>query len=62
MRSACLGRGLVGGLIILVIGFIFLLDNFGVLAGNAIFRWWPLLLIVAGVSKLLAPSLSRKEQ
>jgi hypothetical protein len=41
MGTACRGRGLVGRFVILAIGLVLLLDNLGVLAESAIFRWWP---------------------
>jgi hypothetical protein len=46
------GPSITGGLIVITIGLIFLLDNFGVLEANALRRWWPLLLIILGVSKV----------
>ena len=53
--SACFGRpSIAGGLIIITIGVIFLLDNVGVLEAHAFTRWWPLLLIILGVSKLIS--------
>jgi cell wall-active antibiotic response 4TMS protein YvqF len=52
--AACVGgRSIVGGLVIITIGVIFLLDNLGVLEGHAFARWWPLVLVVIGVSKLV---------
>ena len=48
------GKGsVIGGLIIMAIGMIFLLDNFNVLESRAFARWWPILLIIVGVSKLV---------
>src|SRR5262245_12922569 len=49
---SCARTGIVGGLIIMVLGVAFLLMNFGLLATDVV-RWWPLLLIVIGISKLL---------
>jgi hypothetical protein len=46
------GQSIAGGLIVVTIGMIFLLDNFGVLEANAFRRWWPLLLVILGVTKL----------
>lgn len=42
---------LAGGLIILV-GTALLLDNLGLVQGRALWRWWPLFLVVMGLAKL----------
>lgn len=48
-------RSIFGGVLLLVVGLIFLLQNFhgdiGLL--DLFWRWWPLVLILAGVAKLL---------
>jgi predicted membrane protein len=47
-----LGRLLLG-LVVVTVGILFLLDSAGVLdAGRAVNRWWPLLIIAAGVFTL----------
>jgi hypothetical protein len=38
-----------GGVLLIVIGALFLLDNFDVLRMDQIFRFWPIVLIVAGI-------------
>jgi hypothetical protein len=45
----------VGAIILIVLGAIFLLSNFGMLPrlGPLIAQWWPLILIVVGVSMLV---------
>jgi hypothetical protein len=48
----CAGKGLVGGLILLTIGALFLMANLGILNSDVFRTWWPLLLIVFGVAKL----------
>ena len=49
----CGGSSVVGGLVVMTIGLIFLLENFNILSTNAFSRWWPILLIIVGVSKLI---------
>jgi hypothetical protein len=48
------------GLGILVLGVILILDNFGVIDASVLAPYWPLLLIVVGVSHLVGPSSARK--
>ncbi|MCX8160907.1 MAG: DUF5668 domain-containing protein [Candidatus Saccharicenans sp.] len=43
---------LIWGLILLVLGAIFLLENIGYDAWRALFKLWPLILIFWGASKL----------
>jgi predicted membrane protein len=45
--------GAIWGGVLLVIGVAFLLDNLGILPVDHLFRFWPLILIAAGVSKLM---------
>jgi hypothetical protein len=47
-------RGLVFGIIIVVVGVTLLLDQMNLVDANRIFRFWPLLLIAWGVSTLLS--------
>lgn len=51
-------RHLVPALVLITLGTLFLLDNLGVGidAGQLLATWWPVLLIVAGVGKLLRPA------
>jgi Domain of unknown function (DUF5668) len=51
---ACAGRGFTGGLVLLLMGGIFLLANLGVFQSHLLHVWWPLLLIVVGVAKVIA--------
>src|SRR5512132_4350964 len=47
-----LGRLLIG-LVVVALGVLFLLDSAGVLnAGQAIDRWWPLVIVAAGILTL----------
>jgi predicted membrane protein len=41
--------GLIWGVIVALVGVVILLDNMGILAASQVFRFWPLLLIIAGV-------------
>ncbi|MBO9718459.1 MAG: hypothetical protein J7507_17120 [Pseudoxanthomonas sp.] len=51
-------RHLVPALVLITLGTLFLLDNLGVGidAGHLLATWWPVLLIVAGLGKLLRPA------
>ena len=51
----CAGRGLIGGLLLLAVGTLFLLSNLGLLGPELFRTWWPLLLIVIGVARLIGP-------
>ena len=42
-------RDLWGGVVLVALGSIFLLDNFGILQMGSIFKMWPVILIVIGV-------------
>ena len=46
---------LVAGAILLFLGAIFLLDNFGILYAGDIFHYWPLILVGIGLTRVLAP-------
>jgi len=41
-------RGLLGGMILIVVGLVMLLERNGIIDRQLIFQWWPLLLIVIG--------------
>lgn len=52
-------RRLIPALVLILLGTLFLLDNLGVAgidAGALLGTWWPALLIVAGIAKLLLPA------
>lgn len=42
------------GIIIVAIGIIFLVDSLGLMETGSVFRWWPSLIILAGVWRLVA--------
>lgn len=42
----------IAGLILVALGVVFTLDNFGVIEAGEVFRYWPLLLVGAGLAKL----------
>jgi predicted membrane protein len=46
---------LFAGLVIIVLGAVALLDNFGVLRIGNVWRLWPLILVAIGISKILRP-------
>ena len=48
-------RSLTGALILIVLGVLFLLSNFGWLPrlGPLFAQWWPLILVIVGVSLLV---------
>jgi hypothetical protein len=48
------------GLGIFVLGVVLILDNFGVFDASVLAPWWPLLLVVVGVSHLVGPSSAGK--
>ncbi len=49
----------IGGVILLVIGGVFLLDNLGLIPdihiGRIVAVWWPVVLIVIGIRMLMRP-------
>jgi predicted membrane protein len=45
----------VAGVILLALGAIFLLDNFGVIDAGDVFRYWPLILLGLGLTRLISP-------
>ena len=50
-RSGVTGR-LVFGLVIMVLGALWTLDNLGVIDSDLVLRWWPVCLIAYGTAKL----------
>jgi hypothetical protein len=53
---AYVGRGFTGGLVLLLMGVIFLMVNLGVFQSHLLHVWWPLLPIVVGVAKIAGSS------
>lgn len=47
-------RGIIGPLVLIIIGVVFLLEKNGYLDREMIAQWWPLLLIFIGVGLLAA--------
>ncbi|HYG57893.1 MAG TPA: DUF5668 domain-containing protein [Symbiobacteriaceae bacterium] len=41
-----------GGIILIAIGVVMLLSNLGILSWYALAKWWPLILVAAGVGML----------
>lgn len=54
LASRITGRVIIGGLLIFF-GLIFTLDNAGVLDAGDIFDYWPMILVVLGLLKVLQP-------
>ena len=52
--------GLIAGVLFLLVGGLFILQNMGVLQAGRIADYWPMLLIWIGLSKMLAPDRSRR--
>lgn len=52
MANKRTGNTLAWGVILIVIGIIFLLDQFDVDVWDAVWRFWPVVLIVWGANKL----------
>jgi predicted membrane protein len=48
-------HGVILGGVICIVGLILLLDHMGVISAGNLWRFWPLLLIVAGVAKVTDP-------
>ena len=46
-------RQMIWGLILAGLGTLFLLDNLGYVDAGSVFRFWPLILIAIGASKML---------
>src|SRR5690349_2251079 len=57
--NMCGGSGVTGGMIIglgiITLGILFLLRNVGILYFDDIWQYWPVILIVIGISKLANP-------
>jgi hypothetical protein len=50
---------LIFGLGILIVGLLWTLDNLGVIESEAITRWWPVILVVVGIVRLMDRGASR---
>lgn len=51
-------RNHIGGIVVLVLGVVFLLENLGVAnihVAAIIAKWWPVILIVVGIRMLTRP-------
>jgi predicted membrane protein len=48
-------HGLFWGALLILLGVIFLLDNMGVISAEHLWRFWPVLMIVGGISNVLRP-------
>ncbi|HMD42832.1 MAG TPA: DUF5668 domain-containing protein [Candidatus Acidoferrum sp.] len=48
-------NGLVPGVILVVIGTIFLLDHMGLVSADSVWRFWPLAIVAVGILKLSQP-------
>ena len=60
MRS----RSIVGPVILIVIGLLFLLSNLGWIPhiGRLLVTWWPLILIIVGVAMLIERGRDRSDK
>jgi len=54
LASRITGRVVIGGLLIFF-GVIFLLDNMGVIDAGDVFDYWPMILVVVGLLKVVQP-------
>ncbi|MBN1938294.1 MAG: hypothetical protein JW843_01815 [Candidatus Aminicenantes bacterium] len=52
---------LVWGLVLIVLGLVFILENMGLDAWDYVWRFWPVILIVWGASKLIEGLKNRSE-
>lgn len=46
--------GVLGPVVLILVGVVFLLERTGIISRHAISQWWPLLLIFVGVWILIA--------
>ncbi len=53
-RSPRLGGRFLAGAILIVLGVLFLLDNLGLIEAREVIRFWPVVLIVLGVTRLFS--------
>lgn len=54
--------GIVGGLILIALGVIFLLEQQGLLAFAGITTWWPLFVVAIGLAKLIGGGSGRRRR
>jgi hypothetical protein len=54
--------GVVGGLILVALGVIFLLEQRGLLGFAGITSWWPLIVVAMGVGKLVGGGSGRRRR
>jgi hypothetical protein len=50
------------GIFLLIVGVILLFDNFGVLNVGSVWKFWPVIIIAIGLSKLLDAQFTREYQ
>jgi len=48
------------GIILIIIGCLFLANNFGLLQWGWLRQWWPLILIAVGLMSLIRPDRARR--
>ena len=53
---------LVFGLVVIGIGIAFMLDHLGIASAADLLRWWPLVLVLMGVSRVVSPRGLRSRQ
>ncbi len=58
MESRRISR-LIGGALLLLVGSVFLLQNFGWWNAGRLWDWWPLLLVWIGLSRMFGPTRPR---
>lgn len=46
------GSNLIGGIVLVILGFIFLLENFGLDVFKHVWKFWPVILIIWGWTKI----------
>jgi|RhiMethySRZTD1v2_1073278.scaffolds.fasta_scaffold2345041_1 cell wall-active antibiotic response 4TMS protein YvqF len=54
--------GVVGGVILITLGVIFLLEQQGLLAFAGIRNWWPLIVVAVGLAKLIGGGSGRRRR
>jgi predicted membrane protein len=56
LGSRAYGGGLLSGALLILVGILFLLDHMGIIGIDHLWRFWPILLIVAGISRVTTPA------
>ena len=46
---------IVGGILLVLVGAVFLMQNAGIVHAGRVWDWWPMLLVWIGLSRILAP-------